>query len=149
MIINCINCNKKFDVDSDLIPKNGRLLICSGCNHEWFYEKENLTKKPEILIEHENFKSNVSLFQNLEEDSKEENNDDIEILEANIENVEKQKKIKFLNLTLVFIISFVSLIVLMDTFKDPISKLIPSIEFILYNLYESVTDIILFLNDLF
>ena len=40
MIITCINCNKKFDINSDLIPKNGRLLECSSCNHQWFFKIE-------------------------------------------------------------------------------------------------------------
>ena len=36
----------------------------------------------------------------------------------------------------------------MDTFQGPISKIIPNIEFLLYNLYETINDIILFLKDL-
>ena len=38
MIISCENCNKNFDVDSALIPENGRLLQCSACDHKWFYK---------------------------------------------------------------------------------------------------------------
>ena len=49
---------------------------------------------------------------------------------------------------IVFLISFVALIILVDTFKYPISKIVPNIEFILYNLYESIKDIRLFLKDL-
>jgi len=40
MIITCINCAKKFDVDSNIIPEKGRLLECNGCNHRWFFNKE-------------------------------------------------------------------------------------------------------------
>ena len=40
MIISCNNCGKKFNIDSNLIPKNGRLLQCSSCNHKWFFKKE-------------------------------------------------------------------------------------------------------------
>ena len=40
MIVSCINCNKKFKINSDLIPENGRLLQCSSCNHQWFFKKE-------------------------------------------------------------------------------------------------------------
>ena len=40
MIISCNNCHKKFDINSDLIPQNGRLLECSSCNHQWFFKKE-------------------------------------------------------------------------------------------------------------
>ena len=44
MIITCINCNKKFDINADLIPKNGRLLECSSCNHQWFFKIEKNEK---------------------------------------------------------------------------------------------------------
>ena len=37
MIIQCINCNKKFEVDSSLIPNNGRNIQCGSCNHTWFF----------------------------------------------------------------------------------------------------------------
>jgi predicted Zn finger-like uncharacterized protein len=33
MIIECTNCNKKFRVDDDLIPENGREIICGSCNY--------------------------------------------------------------------------------------------------------------------
>ena len=39
MIIECINCPKKFEVNSDLIPDDGRTIQCSSCNHIWFYKK--------------------------------------------------------------------------------------------------------------
>ena len=40
MIISCNNCNKKFELDSDLVPTKGRLLECSACNYQWFFKKE-------------------------------------------------------------------------------------------------------------
>ena len=40
MIINVINCKKKFEVDSSLIPNEGRLLQCGSCNHIWFFKKK-------------------------------------------------------------------------------------------------------------
>jgi len=40
MIISCINCNKKFDIDSNLIPDSGRLLQCASCDHKWFFKKK-------------------------------------------------------------------------------------------------------------
>ena len=42
MIITCNNCNKKFDIDSSLIPDKGRLLQCVSCDHKWFFKKEVL-----------------------------------------------------------------------------------------------------------
>ena len=48
MIINCPNCNKKFEIDKDLIPFEGRLLQCGSCNNKWFFKLENI--KEEIGI---------------------------------------------------------------------------------------------------
>ncbi len=39
MIIICENCNKKFEVNSKLIPKTGRTIQCGSCNHVWFFNK--------------------------------------------------------------------------------------------------------------
>ena len=44
MIIDCPVCNKKFDIDQDLIPTDGRLLQCGSCNHKWFF-KLNINEK--------------------------------------------------------------------------------------------------------
>ena len=38
MIISCTECKKKFKVESDLIPDQGRLLQCGLCNHKWFFK---------------------------------------------------------------------------------------------------------------
>ena len=60
----------------------------------------------------------------------------------------ESKKLSFLNIILVFIISVIALIVLLDTFKSPISLMIPNIEFILESLYETLKDVLLFIQDL-
>ncbi len=49
MIIQCINCDKKFEVNSELIPNNGRTIQCGSCNHVWFYNPS----KVKTLIEKE------------------------------------------------------------------------------------------------
>ena len=59
-----------------------------------------------------------------------------------------QKKNNLLNLTIVFIISLVALILLLDTFKSPLRVIVPNIEFLLYNFYESFKDMTLFFRDL-
>ena len=40
MIISCDQCLKKFEIDSKLIPDEGRLLQCSSCHNKWFYKKD-------------------------------------------------------------------------------------------------------------
>ena len=169
MIITCNNCNKKFDIDSSLIPDKGRLLQCASCDHKWFFKKEVLenTLSPideDISIDSVNVfdqnnpstneeesvsdapKDEVEVY--LEEDTKEKIV--ININESTQENIKpkKQKNLKILNIFIVAIISFVAFVIIVDTFKYPIGKIVPNIEFILYNLYESIKDISLFIRDL-
>ena len=46
MIISCPECNKRFNIDQNLIPEDGRLLQCSNCMHKWHFIIE---KKEEII----------------------------------------------------------------------------------------------------
>ena len=169
MIITCNNCNKKFDIDSTLIPDKGRLLQCASCDHKWFFKKEVLEKKISPINEDTSI-DNVNIFDqnnssindeesisdapkvgadvDLEEEIKEKI--EINIDESPQENTKpkKQKNFKILNIFVVTIISFVAFIIIVDTFKYPIGKIVPNVEFILYNLYESIKDISLFIRDL-
>ena len=169
MIITCNNCNKKFDIDSTLIPDKGRLLQCASCDHKWFFKKEVLEKKISPINEDTSI-DNVNIFDqnnssiNDDESVLDTPNDEVEVdleeetkekIEINIdespqENTKpkKQKNFKILNILVVTIISFVAFIIIVDTFKYPIGKIVPNVEFILYNLYESIKDISLFIRDL-
>ena len=145
MIISCDQCHKKFEIDSNLIPKDGRLLECGSCNHKWFYQQDIEDKTEEIIIEPQ--------LKNIEEkniDPIQTNISPINELDTSSEKkkIAENKKISILNIIIVFIISFVALIILIETFKDPISIFIPNIKFILNSLYETLKDIILFFNDL-
>ena len=169
MIITCNNCNKKFNVDSSLIPDKGRLLQCTSCDHKWFFKKEVLenTVSPideDISIDSVNIFDQNNSSTNEEESVSDVPNDDVEVdleeetkekIEININEStpvktkpKKQKRFKILNILIASIISFVAFIVIIDTFKHPIGKVVPNIEFILYNLYESIKDISLFISDL-
>ena len=181
MIITCNNCNKKFDLDSNLIPDKGRLLQCASCNHKWFFKKEILENTVSPIVEdidndnvnvfdQNNFTNNDEINpsdiskEQVEIDTVEELVEKIEVnneeepknkIDANINDStttnakpKKQKNFKILNIFIVAIISSVAFIIIVDTFKYPIGKIVPNIEFILYNLYESIKDISLFIRDL-
>ena len=163
MIITCNNCNKKFDVDSSLIPDMGRLLQCASCDHKWFFKKEVLEKKISQINNEDTSIDNVNIFDqnnssiNDEESVSDASNDEVEVdleeetkekIKINIDEnpqvntkPKKQKNFKLLNIFVVTIISFVAFIIIVDTFKYPIGKIVPNIEIILYNLYESIKDI--------
>ena len=150
MIITCEQCLKKFEIESSLIPKKGRLLQCSSCAHKWFF-KRDISEETEIVLEHQDIKikkiepiikenNNIKIFNDSETFKKNKRKHSYRHLE--------NKKLSFLNVILVFIISIIALIVLLDTFKSPISFMIPNIEFILESLYETLKDILLFIQDL-
>ncbi len=164
MIITCPNCNKKFKIDNSLIPDEGRDLQCGSCNHIWFYnipEKNNevLELKQEIIgeeieIKAENKEDKIEEKQQQEEKNKTEINN-----QKKEKNLEKQKNTttlkkienkgsKFFSYLIVFIISFVALIILLDTLKNPLINVFPGLEIILFNLFETLQDIKLFIIDL-
>ena len=145
MIISCDQCHKKFEIDSNLIPKDGRLLECGSCNHKWFYKQDIKDEPEEIIIEPQ--------LKNIEEEDIDPIRKDIsQIKELDTSSKKKEiienKKIGVLNIIIVFIISFAALIILIETFKDPISIFLPNIKLILNSLYEIIRDIILFFKDL-
>ncbi len=164
MIITCPNCNKQFKIDNSLIPDEGRDLQCGSCNHIWFYniqEKNNevLELKQEIISE------DIETKAENKEDKIEEKQQPEEIIKTEInikkkeKNLEKQKNTttlkktenkgsKFFSYLIVFIISFVALIILLDTLKTPLINVFPGLEIILFNLFETLQDIKLFIIDL-
>ena len=158
MIITCPNCNKQFKIDNSLIPDEGRDWQCGSCNHIWFYniqEKNNevLELKQEIISE------DIKPKAQNKEDKIEEQKQQEETIKTEINNKKKQKNTttlkktenkgnKFLSYLIVFIISFVALIILLDTLKTPLINVFPGLEIILFNLFETLQDIKLFIIDL-
>ena len=55
---------------------------------------------------------------------------------------------KFLSYFLVFLITFIALIIVLDTFKSPLSRVIPELEIFLYNFFETLKDLYLFIKNL-
>ena len=154
MIITCPNCNKQFKIDNSLIPDEGRDLQCGSCNHVWFYkiEEENnevlklneelISKEIEIKAEKKEEKNRTEVnYKKKEKISEKQKNKNASINTSN--NVGK-----FFSYLIVFIISFVALIILLDTLKTPLIKVFPGLEIILFNLFETLQDIKLFIIDL-
>ena len=164
MIITCPNCNKQFKIDNSLIPDEGRDLQCGSCNHIWFYniqEKNNevLELKHEIISEDietkaDNKENKIEQEQQPEEiikteiNSKKKEKDSEKQKNTTTLNKTKNKGSKFFSYLIVFIISFVALIILLDTLKTPLINVFPGLEIILFNLFETLQDIKLFIIDL-
>ena len=148
MHIKCTNCQKTFQIDEKLIPDSGRLLQCGKCNHQWFFNKEKLEK----IID----KQEDNLKQSDNEDIKLKKQIESEILlkpeqdenNETITNKHKKQNNNFLNTFLVLIISFIAVVLIVDTFKIQITAFYPEIDDLLNSLYQTLTDINLFFKDL-
>ena len=147
MIITCPSCKKKFKIDANLIPSEGRNLKCGSCGHVWFFKNN---KNPEMITENfteintNNF-SNEKIEQTTSKKHKSKNNDKALVKYENTQNF------SFINLFsyfLVSIISFIALIIVLDTFRSPLINVFPNLELFLYNLFETLKDISLFIGDL-
>ena len=153
MIIECINCSKVFEVNSELIPENGRNIQCGSCNHVWFYNPKISDFKKE--------KNQDTKIDNLKKKFIEENKQKVfeekdysELKDnKNYEITEyKPKKslsfLKFLSYLIVLLISFVALLIIIDTFNSFLYQFFPGLELIMFNLFETLKDIELFIRDL-
>ena len=152
MIIVCPSCGKNFNVRDDQIPDKGRLLQCSSCKHEWFFTKNTIPIN-DNMDELSNDELTQESFGILDEE--EDRSDEKIVEEKTVElekprNIKKKKtsKVNFFKLLLVFIISFVAFVLIVDTFIVQISKYVPFAEKYLDNLYQSLIDISLFFQNL-
>ena len=162
MIITCPCEKKQFKIDSSLIPQEGRELQCGSCERVWFYKPKDESEAPLTLKENisdnkieptiETNDKNLEFSKNLQKEK---------IIEPKIKNKtskeipNKVKKLKnenkgskFFSYLIVFIISIVALIILLDTLKTPLINVFPGLEIVLFNLFETLKDIKLFIIDL-
>ena len=152
MIIVCINCNKKFSVESQLIPDEGRNIQCGSCNHIWFFDK-NIQNSNKLSSSSTKIDTSVADKKNTPgiKTKKTEISFDEALDNTNSKEIESKIKFNFnsfLSYILIFIVSFVALLIILDTFKSPLYKIYPNLEFLLFNFYETLKDINLFIRDL-
>ena len=148
MIINCPYCEKKFEVDESLIPQNGRLLKCGSCDQTWFFNKNSSYRPADLIEKNKEFikapqKKDQVIYKTTTDAPSNKGS----------EIVKYQPKFsfslsKFISYIVVSIISFIGLIIILDTFKIYFFNLYPNLEFYLYSLYETLKDIELFIKDL-
>ena len=162
MIIECPCKKKKFNIDINLIPAEGRNLQCGSCDRVWFYKKEDSIPETSLINEdiairenEENdnsndYKSNdQEIKQPVKENKKSKSElSAIEEIESKPELVKKTQSSKFFSYLIVFIISLGALVILLDTLKTPLINIFPGLEVLLFNLYETLKDIKLFIIDL-
>ena len=125
MIINCECGKKKFNIDSELIPAEGRLLKCGSCSKVWHYSpiiqndsnekkletqinentiKDEVNSDDKIEIKIEKIKENIDIKNNANDETL--NDDDkIPLNKTSQENNKSLKKLFYY-----FIVSIITLI---------------------------------------
>ena len=167
MIISCPNCIKKFNIDEKLIPINGRLLQCSSCKHKWHYDlpkdqniaselsKEEITEdttevdliKINPAKSNDEIKSKIKKKQKVKKTRKKKTKENEDEVSDNIAEPKNTSR-SFFNILLIIIITFVALILVLDTFKNNLSDYFPFLIPALDNFYEIIFDISSFIKDL-
>ena len=162
MIITCPCEKKQFKIDSSLIPLEGRELQCGSCERVWFYKPKNEIEAPLKLNENiseneiepaiETYEKNLEFSKNLQKEKiiePEIKNKKAKEIPNKVKKLENENKgSKFFSYLMVFIISIVALIILLDTLKTPLINVFPGLEIVLFNLFETLQDIKLFIIDL-
>ena len=151
MIIECINCNKKFDVNSELIPSSGRTIQCGSCNHIWFFDPKKIDKlqKNKKIFEQKSVLKKKEINRIIEKNdntSASKNRKSYEITKYKPKTSFSLSK--FLSYIFVFIISFIALLIVIDTFSSSLYQKYPNLELIIFSLFETLKDIELFIKDL-
>ena len=145
MIITCPSCQKKFKLDNNLLPENGRTLQCGSCDYKWFFKKKDkdvivekpleLTQTNDEMVDEIKDNLKTTIPQNTQENQIVDNGLNISLL-------------KIFNYFIVLIITVIAAIIFLDTFKNNLSSVFPNLELFLYNLFETIKDINLFIKDL-
>ena len=160
MIITCPCEKKQFKIDDSLIPQEGRELQCGSCERVWFYKPENESEAPLALNENtfvnqnktqiETKDQNIEIRKKTKKEKKNKPRIKKEISKEIPKIIEKptNRGSKLFSYLIVFIISFVALVILLDTLKTPLINVFPGLEIILFNLFETLQDLKLFIIDL-
>ena len=166
MIISCPNCEKQFKIDTSQIPTKGRNLQCGSCGHTWFYKIEDVSSEVTTLKD-EQSNNEIETKKIISDIEKTFEINEIKSNKRPLKNEKKVKKLqenqkstskkinevnsgsKFFSNLVVCVISFLALIIFIDTLKKPLINIFPGSEIILLNLFETLQDIKLFIIDLF
>ena len=157
-LLQCASCDHKWFFKKEVLENTVSPIVEDIHNDNVnIFVQNKLSNNDEInpsdlLKDEVHVDTNEKLDENIEVNTEEEPNNKIDanINESTTANAKpkKKKNFKILNIFIVVIISSVAFIIIVDTFKYPIGKVVPNIELILYNLYESIKDISLFISDL-
>ena len=143
MIIECQNCNKKFDLEDKLIPLKGRLVQCGFCHSQWHQLPNIITSslKKKVID-----KADIS-----KDEAKEQSiNKRKKIRSKTRDNQEfKSKNIGFFSYIFIFLISIIAFFLIAETFEYQINDIFPSFGNYIIYVYETLNNILILIKDLF
>lgn len=143
MIIECQNCNKKFDLEDKLIPKKGRLVQCGFCHSQWH-------QLPNIVVSSRKEKVVDKIDISKDEAKEQSINKKKEIRsKARDKQETKNKNVGFFSYILIFLISIIALFLIAETFKYQINNIFPNFENYIIYVYETLNNILILISDLF
>ena len=146
MIINCQSCNKNFEINDQLIPVNGRLVQCGFCNSKWHQLPQVETTKVEPIDKKKELDKPKKLIKKRIDIQKEEKKLTIS---RSAKTKIKTKKIGFLSLILIILISTVATFLVIETFKIQIISSWPQADVYINHVYETLENIFILIKDLF
>ena len=155
MIISCPCGKKNFEIDANLIPSEGRNLQCGSCSKVWFYKFEQNVSDLRIQDRIKDFNEDVNKREISTDVKKDIPNNEKDKVDKQRDKAlvkyEKRTKLTFVNFIgyiIVSFLSFVALLIILDTFEPLLLTTFPNLELILFNYYETLLDIYLFIKDL-
>ena len=157
-LLQCASCDHKWFFKKEVLKNTvSSILEDHKNNSDNIFDQNNPSNNEEINPS-DQLKNDVEvdteekMYKKIEINTEAKLNKNIEINKNENSSVKtkpiKKKNFKILNIFIVIIISFVVFIIIVDTFKFPIEQVVPNVDFILYNLYETIKDISLFIKDL-
>ena len=143
MIIECQNCNKKFDLEDKLIPLKGRLVQCGFCHSQWHQLPNIITKSPKVDISKDEVKEKDEVKVQPTKRKKKVKSKDRDKQDF------KNKNIGFFSYIFIFLISIIALFLIAETFKYQINNIFPNFENYIIYVYETLNNILILIKDLF
>ena len=143
MIIECQNCNKKFDLEDKLIPLKGRLVQCGFCHSQWHQLPNNTTS---LLKEKVIDKVDISKDEVKEQPTKKKKK-----IKSKYRDKQdfKNKNIGFFSYIFIFLISIIAFFLIAETFEYQINNIFPNFGNYIIYVYETLNNILILIKDLF
>jgi len=141
MIIECQNCNKKFDLEDKLIPLKGRLVQCGFCHSQWHQLPNIITSslKKKVIDKVDISKDEVKV-RSINKKIKSKARDKQEF---------KNKNIGFFSYIFIFLISIIAFFLIAETFEYQINNIFPNFGNYIIYVYETLNNILILIKDLF